>query len=51
VLTCTVGVLANSGNGTDSGEGAGCIKDPKTGECGCENSIDGKFIAGKTDCK
>lgn len=35
--------------GESSGEGAGCIKDPQSGECGCENS-DGEFIAGKSDC-
>lgn len=35
--------------GEESGEGAGCIKDPQSGECGCENS-DGTFIAGKSDC-
>lgn len=39
------------GNGGSSeGEGAGCIKDPQSGECGCENS-DGEFIAGKDDCQ
>ncbi|KAI5362130.1 hypothetical protein Slin15195_G057820 [Septoria linicola] len=37
------------GYGKEDGEGAGCIKDPNTGECGCENS-DGEFIAGKDDC-
>lgn len=35
--------------GESEGEGAGCIKDPNTNECGCENS-DGTFIAGKSDC-
>ncbi|KAF4314753.1 hypothetical protein BBO99_00009872 [Phytophthora kernoviae] len=33
-----------------SGIGTDCIKDPKTGECGCERSSDGKFFVGKTDC-
>ncbi|GMF43169.1 unnamed protein product [Phytophthora fragariaefolia] len=37
------------GNGTDTGEGAGCIKDPTTGNCGCENS-DGQFIADSSSC-
>ena len=36
--------------GESSGEGAGCIKDPQTGECGCENST-GEFIAGSDSCK
>ncbi|KAG2812009.1 hypothetical protein JG687_00009598 [Phytophthora cactorum] len=40
-----------NGNGTADGVGTGCIRDPNTGKCGCENSNDGKFIAGKTDCK
>ncbi|KAG7391064.1 hypothetical protein PHYPSEUDO_005831 [Phytophthora pseudosyringae] len=40
-----------NGNGTGKGVGTDCIRDPKTGECGCESSIDGKFVAGKTDCK
>lgn len=35
--------------GESQGEGAGCIKDPQSGECGCENS-DGEFVAGKSDC-
>lgn len=35
--------------GESSGEGAGCIKDPQTGECGCENST-GEFIAGSDSC-
>jgi hypothetical protein len=35
--------------GASSGEGAGCIKDPQTGECGCENST-GEFIAGSSSC-
>lgn len=39
-----------SGKGKSSGVGTGCIRDPKTGVCGCENS-DGKFYAGKSDCK
>ncbi|GMF32533.1 unnamed protein product [Phytophthora lilii] len=40
-----------SGNGTDSDMGTGCIKHPKTGECGCERSSDGKFFVGSTSCK
>lgn len=35
--------------GESEGEGAGCIKDPNTGECGCENS-DGTFVAGSSSC-
>ncbi|KAJ5377753.1 uncharacterized protein N7496_005162 [Penicillium cataractarum] len=35
--------------GTSSGYGTGCIKDPNTGECGCENS-DGTFVAGSDSC-
>lgn len=35
--------------GDSSGVGTGCIKDPETGECGCENS-DGEFIAGSDSC-
>ncbi|KAL5000917.1 hypothetical protein BDV10DRAFT_182801 [Aspergillus recurvatus] len=35
--------------GSESGYGTGCIKDPNTGECGCENS-DGTFIAGSDSC-
>ncbi|KAG2880752.1 hypothetical protein PC119_g21501 [Phytophthora cactorum] len=38
-----------SGNGTDSGIGTDCIKDPTTGDCGCENS-DGAFIADSSSC-
>ncbi|KAM3416671.1 SVP1-like protein 2 [Cercospora zeina] len=37
------------GYGAGDGEGAGCIKDPNTGECGCEDS-DGTFTRGKDDC-
>ncbi|EME82167.1 uncharacterized protein MYCFIDRAFT_83583 [Pseudocercospora fijiensis CIRAD86] len=37
------------GSGDSSGVGAGCIRDPQTGECGCENS-DGEFIAGSDSC-
>ncbi|OBW65235.1 MAG: Carboxylic ester hydrolase [Aureobasidium pullulans] len=37
-------------NGESSGEGAGCIKDPQTGVCGCENS-DGTFVSGSSSCK
>lgn len=36
-------------NGSSSGVGTGCIKDPNTGECGCENS-DGEFISGSSSC-
>ncbi|OLN81178.1 hypothetical protein CCHL11_10354 [Colletotrichum chlorophyti] len=36
-------------NGDDTGFGTDCIKDPKTGECGCENS-DGTFIPGSDSC-
>ncbi|KAG7388821.1 hypothetical protein PHYBOEH_007683 [Phytophthora boehmeriae] len=39
-----------SGNGTSSGIGTDCIKDPNTGECGCERSSDGKFFVGRSDC-
>lgn len=44
-----INMVVNSDNGEESGEGAGCIKDPNTGECGCENS-DGEFIAGSDSC-
>jgi hypothetical protein len=36
--------------GVQSGEGAGCIKSPNDGTCGCENS-DGKFVYGGNSCK
>lgn len=36
--------------GEESGEGAGCIKSPKDGTCGCENS-DGTFVYGGSNCK
>jgi hypothetical protein len=36
-------------DGDFSGEGAGCIKSPDDGTCGCENS-DGKFVYGGKDC-
>lgn len=36
-------------NGSSSGVGTGCIKDPNTGECGCEDS-DGTFISGSDSC-
>ncbi|KAL9109481.1 MAG: hypothetical protein Q9227_005816 [Pyrenula ochraceoflavens] len=36
--------------GESSGFGTGCIEDPNTGECGCENS-DGTFVAGSDSCK
>ncbi|KAF3765369.1 hypothetical protein M406DRAFT_338848 [Cryphonectria parasitica EP155] len=35
--------------GESSGVGTDCIKDPSTGECGCEDS-DGTFIAGSSSC-
>ena len=35
--------------GESEGEGAGCIKSPKDGSCGCENS-DGIFIYGGSNC-
>ncbi|TDZ17236.1 hypothetical protein Cob_v009723 [Colletotrichum orbiculare MAFF 240422] len=38
-----------SGNGTESGAGTGCIRDPNNGECGCENS-DGTFVSGSDSC-
>ncbi|KAL2851913.1 hypothetical protein BJY01DRAFT_244847 [Aspergillus pseudoustus] len=38
-----------SDEGTEGGVGTGCIKDPNTGECGCENS-DGTFVAGSDSC-
>ncbi|KAK7553662.1 hypothetical protein IWX49DRAFT_221096 [Phyllosticta citricarpa] len=38
-----------SNQGSSSGVGTGCIKDPEDGTCGCENS-DGDFIKGGTDC-
>lgn len=36
-------------HGEDAGVGTGCIKDPNTGECGCENN-DGKFVVGSNSC-
>ena len=36
--------------GESEGEGVGCIRDPGSGECGCESSVDGEFVVGKTDC-
>jgi hypothetical protein len=38
-----------SGEGESEGEGAGCIKSPDDGTCGCENS-DGTFIYGGDSC-
>lgn len=38
-----------SGSGESSGVGTTCIKDPSSGECGCENS-DGTFIVGSDSC-
>ncbi|KAL9050584.1 MAG: hypothetical protein Q9162_006542 [Coniocarpon cinnabarinum] len=38
-----------SNAGAQSGEGAGCIKSPDDGTCGCEDS-DGAFIAGSSSC-
>ncbi|RYP74085.1 hypothetical protein DL769_004102 [Monosporascus sp. CRB-8-3] len=36
--------------GEEQGEGAGCIKSPDDGTCGCENS-DGTFVPGGSNCK
>jgi hypothetical protein len=36
-------------SGEDSGYGTTCIKSPKDGACGCENS-DGTFVAGSSSC-
>ena len=36
-------------SGESSGYGTDCIKDPETGECGCEDS-DGTFISGSSSC-
>jgi hypothetical protein len=38
-----------SGVGESKGDGAGCIKNPDNGVCGCENS-DGTFVPGGSDC-
>ncbi|KAJ6137199.1 hypothetical protein N7471_003685 [Penicillium samsonianum] len=38
-----------SSDGKSTGYGTTCIKDPQTGECGCENS-DGTFVAGSDSC-
>ena len=38
-----------SNAGESKGEGVGCIKDPNTGVCGCENS-DGTFVPGASNC-
>ncbi|KAL5403414.1 hypothetical protein PMIN06_008003 [Paraphaeosphaeria minitans] len=35
--------------GESKGEGAGCIKNPSDGVCGCENS-DGTFVPGGSGC-
>ncbi|KAL1882859.1 hypothetical protein Daus18300_000497 [Diaporthe australafricana] len=35
--------------GESSGEGAGCIKSPDDGTCGCEDS-DGTFVYGSDSC-
>ncbi|KAJ5886436.1 uncharacterized protein N7473_009110 [Penicillium subrubescens] len=35
--------------GQSSGVGTGCIKDPSSGECGCEDS-DGVFVVGSDSC-
>ncbi|EMD62809.1 hypothetical protein GGP41_002783 [Bipolaris sorokiniana] len=37
--------------GEGEGEGMGCIRSPVDGTCGCENSSDGKFVYGGTNCK
>lgn len=42
-------ILSCSSNGEDSGVGTGCIQDPNTTECGCENSS-GEFIVGSDSC-
>lgn len=39
----------DSDDGESSGVGTTCIKDPSSGECGCENS-DGTFVAGSSSC-
>ncbi|KAE8354272.1 hypothetical protein BDV28DRAFT_156365 [Aspergillus coremiiformis] len=39
-----------SGQGESSGEGAGCIRSPDDGTCGCENST-GEFVPGSNSCK
>ncbi|KAF4314277.1 putative small secreted protein [Botryosphaeria dothidea] len=36
-------------NGKEDGFGTGCIQDPNTGKCGCENS-NGDFIVGSDSC-
>lgn len=38
-----------SDEGEESGEGAGCVKSPDDGTCGCQNS-DGTFVYGGSDC-
>ncbi|KAJ5357868.1 hypothetical protein N7541_005026 [Penicillium brevicompactum] len=38
-----------SDEGKSSGYGTTCIKNPQTGECGCENS-DGTFVSGSDSC-
>lgn len=43
-------IFLYSGKGEDSGDGAGCIKSPDDGTCGCENS-DGTFVYGSDSCK
>jgi hypothetical protein len=35
--------------GQSSGVGTGCIRDPSSGECGCEDS-DGTFVVGSDRC-
>ena len=40
---------ASGVDGNATGDGAGCIKSPKDGTCGCENS-DGTFVYGGNDC-
>ncbi|KAI1849900.1 hypothetical protein JX265_013487 [Neoarthrinium moseri] len=37
------------GSGESDGDGAGCIRSPDDGTCGCENS-DGTFVPGGSDC-
>lgn len=37
------------GYGKEKGVGTGCIRDPQTGECGCEDS-NGTFVPGSNNC-
>ena len=38
-----------NGNGESTGYGTTCIKDPNSGECGCEDS-NGTFVSGSDSC-